>query len=115
MAQGVATVDLQCYKGEDFNPSFQVDAAWTTDITGWTIPCTIKTSDAEGAPELTVMGVVVDGPNRIFKIPFTATQMTTLLVGTAYVYDIWRTDAGFHWILALGKFSLLTERRVAVP
>ncbi len=115
MPQGVALVDLECYKGEDFSPPFQVDSAWTADITGWSIVATVKTTDAEATPEETITCTVTDGPNRIFVIPFTAAITAALLVGTAYVYDVWRTDAGFHWVLALGNFKVKTERRVLVP
>lgn len=108
------TNNLQCYKGEDFTPTWVVGSDLAADISGWTIVMTIKDNDNAPTYTKTVNGVVTDGPNRLFKVAIPAATSTTITVG-AGLYDVWRTDAGFAWVLSIGSFTCLTERRVATP
>lgn len=108
------TNNLECFKGEDFTPTFVVGADLSADITGWTTVMTIKDSDNTPTYTKTINGVVTDGPNRLFKVAIPSATTTGITVGVG-LYDIWRTDAGFAWVLSQGSFTCKTERRIATP
>ena len=105
---------LSFYKGEDALPSFIVGSDLAADITGWTIVMTIKDTDNAPASTTTINGTVTDGPNRLFAVTIPAATLAALTVG-AYLYDVWRTDVGFKWVLSVGSFTVKTERRVQTP
>lgn len=115
MALGtVPTNALECFKGEDFTPTWVVGSDLTSDITGWTIVLTIKDSDNSPTFTSTTSGTVTDGPNRLFKVVLPAATTAAITVG-AHLYDVWRTNSGFAWVLSIGSFTIKTERRVATP
>lgn len=115
MALGtVPTNNLEGFKGEDLLFTFVVGADLVSDITGWTLVMTIKNTDDAPTTTVTINCAVTDGPNRLFTVTIPAATMTALVVG-AYLYDIWRTNAGFAWTLSVGAFTVKTERRVQTP
>jgi len=105
---------LSYYKGEDVVVPFVVGSDLVADITGWTIVMTIKNTDDAPTTTVTINGAIVSGPSRTFSVTIPAATMTTLTVGT-YLYDVWRTNAGFAWVLSVGTFQVKTERRVQTP
>lgn len=108
------TNDFSFYKGEDVTIPFIVESDLTNDITGWTVVMTIKDNDNAPTTTVTVNGAVTDGPNRLFQVVIPAATMAGIAVGN-YLCDVWRTNAGFAWVLSTGAFVVKTERRVATP
>jgi hypothetical protein len=105
---------LEQYKGEDITHPFEVEASLTSDITGWTPVMTIKDKDLSPTFTTTINGVIIDGPNRLFDIVIPAITSEAMLVGV-WIHDIWRMNAGFHWVLNDASYTVKTERRVQVP
>lgn len=115
MALGTCpTNNLECFKGEDFTPTFVVGADLAADITGWTLVMTVKDDDDNPTYTKTINATITDGPNRLFKVVIPAATTTGITVGVGK-YDIWRTDVGSAWVLSQGDFNCKTERRVPTP
>ncbi len=103
--------------GMDFEMDFAPAAA--TDITGWTLQCTISSTrsqdDADGTavPALvTVTPTTVSAAAGTFKVVVTAAQCLTFGVGDVYV-SVWRIDSGLNDEIATGVIRVLpTARRL---
>ena len=115
MALGTAGAnDISFYKGEDVTIRWEVEATLASDITGWTLVMTLKDTDNAPTVTVTINGTVTDGPNRLFSTVISAAVSAAITVG-AYKMDVWRTDAGYAWLLNDGNATCRTERRVQTP
>lgn len=85
------------------------------DIASWTIQAFVKAIDTAASIFITVACAIVGSPSMTFKAPFTSVQTQTMLVGTVYLYEVRRTDAGFNWVLSQGNLTPGSERQFQTP
>lgn len=111
----VPTNNITSKKGSDLTIPFVVGSDLIADITGWTIVFTYKNTDDSPALTISINATVTDGPNRLFQVVVPAATHETILTTYTGKYDVWRTNAGFHWCLSVGTFTAETERRVQTP
>lgn len=115
MPLGVAgKFSLECYVGETVTHSFEVEASLTSSIVGWTFVMTIKDDDVAPTFTKTISGTIVDAANRLFEVVVPAATTSTIKVNV-HKHDVWRTNAGFEWVLNDGNYTVKTERRVTPP
>jgi hypothetical protein len=105
--------DIQWYKGEDVLIPLQLSGlAPGTNITNWSIQFSVRV--AFGAASLLITktvgsGIVITDPINWLITISVADGDTSGLTPGGYVYDVSRTDAGSHAVLAVGNLQLLPE------
>lgn len=103
------TTDLQIYRGESRSLFFVVSPV--TDITDWTLEFNLSRSKNSTTQVLTKSCTILDAPSGTFRCDLTSDETEALLVGN-YFWDVWRTDAGYHRVAGIGKFTIIANVRI---
>src|SRR5579862_9901579 len=107
----MATIaNISFYKGEDV--TLTVTMSPTTNIAGWTLQFTVRTSYGDPNALLTKTtgsGITItNAGSGIFTITI-ASADSSGLAQRAYVFDIQRIDSGNRTVLTIGNLTLLPE------
>lgn len=100
--------DLLCYKGEAVKFTFTQKPV--EDISTWTIVLTVKGKPTDAVAKISQPATIDNGPAGQYSITL-STGQTNIAAG-AFVYDIWRTNAGSEAILSIGAFILQQDVRL---
>lgn len=95
---GPTVNNISVYLGGTINLVFTMSPV--TDITGWTIVYTMR-GLLVTTLVLTISATLTDPTAGVFTVPFTRAQ--SILLRGEYMYDIWRTNAGFETPVSVGS------------
>lgn len=104
-----AVLNLVIGKGEDvtFTGTHQVSETDATpvDLTGWTILVTVK--DHIGRTTLfTETGTPANQTTNRGQFTWSLSSANTSIASRTYAVDVWRTDAGFATLMAIGVLDI---------
>jgi len=104
----VTTQDITVYRGEKATLNIAVTSG--ENITGWTLLFTVARKKDMATKLFQVTGAVVSGVAGTLSVALTTTH--TNQTPDEYAFDLWRTDAGYEQLLALGGFIVAANVRV---